>query len=203
MPYQNNKPLAADQLSQSQADINGNFQVLGSIGGNGVPNSMGINTVPGAGFNYAFFTTGGLPPAGSAFANSNALFSSAVAGVNEMFINKNNLAGNVNIPFTRSILSNTVPANGLPGWTYLPSGIIMKWGIVGVPNIAAGGTQAFNATVPFTNFFAAFLGPGNSGGANYSPQISAINNVQITIINRGTVANTYVAANVYYCVIGY
>lgn len=205
MPYQNNIPLAPDQLSKSQGDINGNFQILGAIGGiPGVNNSSGINTAPGAGFNYLFLTAGNNPPAGSVFANNNALFSSAVAGVNELFVNKNNQAGPVVVPFTKSILSTAVaPANGLPGWTYLPSGIIMKWGIVAVPNIAAGGTQAFDATVPFTRFFAAFLGPGNSGAANYSPQISAINTVQITIINRGTALGTYVAANVYYCVIGY
>jgi hypothetical protein len=205
MPYQNNIPLAPDQLSRSQGDLNGNFQVLGSIGGNGVPNSQGINPGPGgAGFNYLFLQAGGNPPAGSAFGNNNALYSSAVAAVNELFVNKNNQAGAVQIPFTKSILSTAVaPANGLPGWSYLPSGIIMKWGIVAVPNIAAGGTQMFDNTVPFTRFFAAFLGPGDSGAANYSPQISAINTVQITIKNRGTALGTYVAANVYYCVIGY
>ena len=81
MPYQNNIPLAADQLSKSQGDINGNFQILGAIGGiPGVNNSSGINTAPGAGFNYLFLTAGNNPPAGSVFANSNALFSSAVAG---------------------------------------------------------------------------------------------------------------------------
>jgi hypothetical protein len=206
MPYQNNIPLAPDQLSRSQGDINGNFQILGAIGGiPGVNNSAGINTAPGAGFNYLFLNAGGAnPPAGSVFANSNALFSSPIAAVNELFVNKNNQAGAVQIPFTKSILSTAVaPANGLPGWTYLPSGIIIKWGIIAVPNIAAGGTANFDATVPFTRFFAATLGNGNSGGANYSSQISALSTVSITVVNRGTALGTYVAANVYYCVIGY
>lgn len=205
MPYQNNIPLAADQLSKSQGDINGNFQILGAIGGiPGVNNSSGINTAPGAGFNYLFLTAGNNPPAGSVFANSNALFSSAVAGVNELFVNKNNQAGPVVVPFTRSVLSNTVPVNGLPGWSYLPSGLIVKWGIVAVPNIAAGGTQAFDNTVPFTNVFAATLGTIDPGGINsFTSMISALNTVQITVKNRGAIANTYQASNVYYFVIGY
>jgi|SRR5579872_306630 len=205
MPYQNNIPLAPDQLSRSQGDINGNFQILGAIGGiPGINNSSGINTAPGAGFNYLFLNAGNNPPAGSVFANSNAFYSSAVAGVNELFVNKNNQAGPVQIPFTKSILSTAVaPVNGLKGWTYLPSGLIMKWGLVAVPNLAMGGMDNFDNTVPFTRFFAAWLGNGNSGGANYSSQISALSTVAITVINRGVAINTYVAANVYYCVIGY
>lgn len=202
MPYQNNIPLANDQLSKSQGDINGNFQILGAIGGiPGINNSSGINTAPGAGFNYLYLSVGNNPPAGSVFANNNALYSSAVAGVNELFVNKNNLAGAVQIPFTKSILSNTAPVPGLKGWTYLPSGIIMKWGVIAVPNVIGGGTQAFDTTVPFTNIFSSTVG-GQGAALGYTPTITAVNNVQITIVNKGFVAGTFQGAAVSYLIIG-
>lgn len=205
MPYQANKPLANDQLSQSQQDINGNFLVLGSIGGNANPNSDGINVAPGAGFNYLFLQSVATPPLGTAFGANNALFSSnlAATGKNELFINKNNQAGNVNIPATASILSNTVPVNGLAGWSYLPSGLIIKWGIVPVNNIGPT-LQNFNATVPFTNVFAATLGPTDVGAAQaYTSSITALTVNSITVVNR-RINNTatFAAANVYYFVIG-
>ena len=35
----------------------------------------------------------------------------------------------MSIPFTQSILSTVTPLINSNGWTYLPSGIIMKWGV--------------------------------------------------------------------------
>ena len=75
MPYQYNKPLATDQLSVSQGDINGNFQALGAIGGNGTGgNSFGLNVAPGTGFNFLYLNVGASPPLGTAFATHNALY---------------------------------------------------------------------------------------------------------------------------------
>jgi hypothetical protein len=134
MPYQYNIPLAADRLSQSQADINGNFLVLGALGGiPGVNNSSGINLVPGAGFNYVFFTAGGNPPTAT-FGTSNAFYSSLFnygggTPQNEVFVNKQNQVTQVQIPFTASSLSTvSAPAINASGWNLSPSGILTKWG---------------------------------------------------------------------------
>jgi hypothetical protein len=84
--------------------------------------------------------------------------------INETFIHKQ-VAGvnqSVDIPFTASILStNANPGNATNGWSYLPSGILIKWGsITGVflnqvwyPYLFPAGTnvpaftQLFNVTL--------------------------------------------------------
>jgi len=49
---------------------------------------------------------------------------------NELNVYKANGVGAnfVNVPFTASILSNSVPGPGTAGWSYLPSGLIIQWG---------------------------------------------------------------------------
>lgn len=48
---------------------------------------------------------------------------------NELYINKTNQATVKQIPATASVLSVTsAPGNHITGWTYLPSGILLKWG---------------------------------------------------------------------------
>jgi hypothetical protein len=207
MPYQANRPLANDQLSQSQQDINGNFQILGSIGGNIQPNSAGINTAPGAGFNYLYLQTVANPPLGTAFAANTALYSAVFNTKANLFVNKVNNAGNQQYPITSSILDTATPGNGTSGWSYLPSGLIIKWGVVGVPNIAAGGTANFDATVGFSAVFSATLGQQAVVSVNpYVSYISALTVNSITVVNRvsnmPTAAGLYVAANIYYFVIG-
>jgi hypothetical protein len=54
-----------------------------------------------------------------------------LTGIQELFINKNKAtAGQSQIPFTASILStsNPLPLAGTNGWTYLPSGMLLKFG---------------------------------------------------------------------------
>jgi len=164
MPYQNNIPLAPDQLSRSQGDINGNFQILGAIGGiPGVNNSSGINVAPGAGFNYVFLSNQALIPPVATFGADVALYNAtnpagpAGSGQRELYISKQlNTVGTVQIPSTASILGNSNPGINTNGWTYLPSGIIMKWGIaasvaprvsVNLNGFGPNFTQIFNAQV--------------------------------------------------------
>lgn len=65
------------------------------------------------------------------------------------------------IPFTASFISNTNPlTNNQDGWTYLPSGILVKWGSISNP----AGTNNFpvGAGIPvFTNCFRVFVVPAN------------------------------------------
>ncbi len=160
MPYQANKPLANDQLSQSQQDINGNFIVLGSIGGNANPNSAGINTVPGAGFNYLYLpANGATPPVGTAFGANIGIyaFPNPSSTRSTVYISQSTQAGIKQVPSTASILGTATPGTNSDGWTFLPSGILVKWGFQsgaawGIGNNAvvfpAGGIPAFTAA-PF------------------------------------------------------
>lgn len=66
-----------------------------------------------------------------------------LTGISELFIHKqrNQAPGNVDIPFTASILSTATPAVNSNGWTYLPSGLLLKWGTV--PLIASPQTIVY------------------------------------------------------------
>lgn len=130
MPFLPNIPQSNDQLSTSQGDILNNFIILGAIAGNANNSSASINA--SSGFNWLYLPpNGATPPAGSTFAAGNiGLYSAAnaVSTQNEFYINKRNQATVVQVPATASILSvNSAPVVFSSGWTYLPSGLILKW----------------------------------------------------------------------------
>ena len=158
MPFLPNIPQATDQLSVSQGNILNNFTILGAIAGNANPASASINN--NAGFNWLYLPTNGasIPPAGSSFPAANvALYSAtdSVTSKNELYINKTNNSGLVQIPATESILgtSNPVPGTfGGTGWTMLPSGIKLVWGTitgsnVGPTTVTLTGNQVFAHTI--------------------------------------------------------
>jgi hypothetical protein len=147
-------PQSTDALSISQGNILNNFTILGAIAGNGNASSAAINS--SSGFNWIFLPSqgsapGDTPPPAAAFpAGTIGLYSALnpVTGQNDLYINKTNQATVVQVPSTSSSLSiNSAPASGSGGWTYLPSGIIMKFG-----------NGVANGNTPFT--FAA-LNPGS------------------------------------------
>lgn len=104
MAYQPNIPTSTDQVSQSQLDIQGNFQAL-------EPMFNGIN-------NFIL-----LPVQGSAPATSStqvALYSKTGISTNqELFFRRT--SNGVEIDCTGSL-------QGSDGWSRLPSGILIKWG---------------------------------------------------------------------------
>jgi hypothetical protein len=131
MAYQPNIPLATDQLSQSQSDIQGNFQAIKAL--------VDVNHVDfanGVDFGKHNFVTFPVQSVAPVFAaTEEGLYNKVPAApfpltaVNELFINKRSGAGSVQIPMTASILStSSSPGFGSSGWTYLPSGILIKWG---------------------------------------------------------------------------
>lgn len=133
MVFQPNIPQATDQISQSQADILGNFQALD-------PLINGLINLPAQGANPA--PTGNNIIFAKAYANT--------AGKIEVFIQ--NQAGTTNIPITATFPS------GNAGWTYLPSGVLMCWN---QGTILAGNstvTVLFNTVPNFPGFTTASLG---------------------------------------------
>ena len=142
-------PQPTDQLSVSQGNILNNFTILGAIAGNSNNSSASINAT--SGFNWIYLPTqaGSMPPSGSSFAAGNVALYSATnttTSQNELYINKTNQATVVQIPATASVLSITsAPAANSNGWSYLPSGILMKWGVV---NPLTSGVKTQTVTFP-------------------------------------------------------
>lgn len=125
--YFNNIPQAGDDPSVSQPQLLANFGSIESL--------LNINHVDFASPDAGKHTAVNLTQQGAAptFASpETGIFNivSALTGFNETFIHKysNNGAANGNIPFTASILSTSTPSAGQPGWCYLASGLIIKFG---------------------------------------------------------------------------
>lgn len=164
MSFLYNIPQAADQLSISQGNILNNFTILGAIAGNASASSASINST--SGFNWLYLPPqGNIPPVGSTFAAGNIALYSALnptTNINELYINKTNQVTVVQIPATASILStNSAPTLSNTGWTYLPSGVLLRWG-----NFTGG-----SGTVTIT-----------LGGAGI-PVFNQILNIQVTPYN--------------------
>lgn len=200
MAYQPNVPQSTDLLSDSQSDIQGNFQAIQTL--------IDVN-------HYDFGTADegkhfavSMPPQASspaiAFAAGEVgLYSyiNATTSQTELYINKTNQATVTQIPATASSLSITsAPAQGTAGWSYLPSGIYITWGSTTVN----GNTLITLTTPPPNQILSVQLTPA-SGSSSYVNAQVVLNN----IVNRSTfnVVGTIngSASNVlcYYFVIGY
>lgn len=163
MAYNPNIPQPTDQLSQSQSDILNNFQALQTL--------IDVNHVDFASSDqgkhkWVTFPVQTPSPPIAFGAGELALYSflNATTTKNELYINKTNQATVVQIPTTASILSTSSnPGNNVSGWTYLPSGILLKWGQA-TANGITGISFPVSANIPvFTNVMAMFLTPYSIG----------------------------------------
>lgn len=79
----------------------------------------------------------------------------------ETYLYHQSAVGGYGTPMSASILSTDAPVNGMDGWSYLPSGILVRWQSIsgnGLTTITVGGTGP-----AFTNIFSVFLVPVNTG----------------------------------------
>lgn len=139
--YQNNIPQSTDRLTDSQADLLANFAQLQTYL---TVNHTGLNNGPitlGK-HNLVSFPAQGLQP--GFLTNENGLYSfvNPTTTKAEIYAHKQTQAGSNDIPMTASVISANAPARNTPGWSYLPSGILMKWGII----TAAGGSGTADLT---------------------------------------------------------
>lgn len=171
-PYNNNIPQPNDQLSVSQGDLLTNFQAIANF-----LNENHVDFAQADAGKHKWVTFPRQPAVPAIFGTDTALFNMVPAapapltGISETFVHKFVAAGTlaIDIPFTASVLSysNPLPAQESYGWTYLPSGIILKWGTV---NVVAGFNGPLNydnvvsPSIPaFQNVFQVFLTPLNAG----------------------------------------
>ncbi len=128
MAYNASIPQPSDRLKDSQPELLANFQEISTF--------VNVNHAPfgdpneGKHIYVEMVPQTGSPPIVFP-AGENALYSflNPTTSQNEIYVNKTQQAAVVQIPLTASILSVTnFPGNQTDGWSYLPSGLIIKWG---------------------------------------------------------------------------
>lgn len=170
MAYQENKPQAADLLSQSQSDIQQNFAELKTL----IDINHGTFAAADEGkHKYVTFPEQAADP--TTAADEVAVYSklSTLSAQSELFLrNENN--GTV-VEFTSSGQAAT-------GWTRFPSGILLKWG-TGNVNANAAATVNFDTTEPFTTVYNVLVtrqGQAGDAGALYYQSFTT---TSITVYN--------------------
>lgn len=194
MAYQANIPQPNNLLSQSQDDILNNFQAIQTLIG---VNHVNFNDADQGKHKWITFPQqGATPPGGSGFNPGelgmyNAIYS--VSTQNELFINKTNQATVVQIPSTASILSvNSAPASISAGYSYLPSGIILRWG--SVTGATGSNTQTLgsnpNAGPALTQILSVQLTPYSSAGGDVDFAVrlvsASVSSFTVFVSNRTT-----------------
>ncbi len=206
MPYQANIPQPSDALSSSQPDLLGNFQALKVL--------IDINhgTFGAADEGKHKFVTFPVQSSAPVFlATENGLYNlvptaSPQTAIQELFIRKQSAAGVKDIPFTASILSTATPGALTSGWTYLPSGLILKWD----SNVNATGqtTITFPAAANIPVFTVclnvqATIADGGVGDQDSSVRVTAVDPTTFKVFGspRTTTGNKLVVFG--YIAIGY
>ena len=183
MAYNPNIPQPTDQLNNSQPQLLANFQALTSFG-NG----------------YADFPVQGTAPTLSSGDTGLYTLNNATTSANEMYIVKPSVDAPTNVPFTASSMSNRTMADSFSGWSYLPSGLLMKWGFI---SVLSDGTVEINvggiSGGPNFNFvFQIYITPTAffSGGANFTAiqnfgfEPTAAGNFSVFSLNSSSVNKT-------------
>lgn len=206
MPYNANIPQPSDIPSQSQADLLNNFQAIQTL--------IDINHVDFASADQGKHKWVTLPvqtpsPPIAFGAGELALYSflSPVTTKNELYINKTNQATVVQVPTTASILSTSSnPGNNVSGWSYLPSGILLKWG----NDTANGDTNILfpvAGTIPvFTNVMCLLITP-KAGSTVSDPDrsvtLGTYSSTSFNVWGGNRTSNTANLAAFEYLAIGY
>jgi len=178
MPYQSNIPQATDILAVSQSDILNNFSTLDTWCN---VDHGGFNAVVGIQGTHLKVSNPvqGAAPVFPTPRTTNGFYTltNATTTLSETYIHKQNQAASIDIPMTASILGQVNnPAVNTTGWSYLPSGILLKWGTATTIN----GALAVNV---------------NAGGI-YGPNYTTVMNAQVTQTNIASTGNVTVAAGV-------
>jgi len=151
--YTKDVPQGTQKQSVTQAPIQRNFQAIKELV---EIDHEGFNLVNNVG-KHKRVSLLTHAPAPTFDANDAGLYNflNPTTTKNELYVHKQTVAGTSNIPFTASYLSNNIPANNAAGWTYLPSGILMRW--TGVTGTGLTTVTLLPASTPaFSNIFIVF-----------------------------------------------
>lgn len=207
-------PQSTDLLSISQGQILNNFGAIQSlIDTDHVDFASGTATA--GQHDRISFTVQTSPPAQNLPNRANwvagqvGMYSAlnAVTNKNELYINKTNQATVTQIPATASVLSVTsAPAALSSGWTYLPSGILLKW----AANVVANGqtviTFPVGANIPaFTTCITVLvqIANGGAGDVNQAIRLTGVNPTTFNVYGSNRTTTGATAVTFTYLAIGY
>jgi hypothetical protein len=148
MSYNSSIPQSSDDLVDSQPQILANFQVLAPFG-NG----------------YADFPVQGSAPSFPSGDTGLYNLNNATTTANETYIVKASVDAPTNVAMSASKMSNTAMASCQSGWSYLPSGLLMKWGKAQVIADGAGflDVASMSGGPNFNQIFTAYITPVQAG----------------------------------------
>ncbi len=206
MPYNGNIPQPTDQISQSQNQILDNFTAIQTVV---AVNHVTFDDPSGNQGKHKWVSFPVQTGAPSFAAGENGLYSLAynnnTTTKNEIFTHKQTSSGTQNIPFTAGILSaNSAPATLTPGWTYLPSGILLKWSA----NEVANGLTVINfpAGAPVFNVCMTVIvqvADGGAGDINRAIRLTAVNPTNFSVYGSSRTTTGAASMNFTYLAIGY
>lgn len=215
MAYISNIPQPTDLFSQSQPQILGNFGAIKTL--------IDVNHVDFADatnqgkHNFVSFYPQTVAPT---LNNTTDVIAyglvSPITSQNELYISKVNQVTVTLIPSTASILSVlSAPATNSQGWSYLPSGILIKWGQTDITSTALNPVQTFTypvaANIPvFNQVFSVQLSTYSSSAVDgdkivtlNAPGLAFSTTTFSAVATQRTVPGVYVASRLQYLAIGY
>lgn len=203
-PYYNNIPQATDRISQSQGQILANFAELQTaFSANHV--SLGTALPPDGQHNvvsYALQAPGfAIPAVANIYTYK---LNSTLTAQDELYMARYVAPAspyNFDVPITAR--QYTI-APDVQGWTYLPSGMLMKWGDVNVVGGNAHIAFPAAATIPvFNQAMVASVVPYSAAANLVSAKVSALSATHIDIQVTNIVTHAPQATHVFYIVLGY
>jgi len=204
LAYTPNIPQATDRPSDSQSLMLANFTAIDTV--NSI-NHVAFDDASGdqGKHKYISFPVQATSPLTPPFVSGEVgmySFLNAATNKNELYISKLNQATDTQIPFTASSLSLvSAPAANTSGWSYLPSGLLIKWGMVTGSGIV---NAVYDATVPFGAVFSVNVSPtSGTGSSNIKVNVHSSLNSKVEV--KCTLHSNYtVNANVtfYYFAVG-
>jgi hypothetical protein len=185
MPYNQNIPVSTDKLSSSQVDINNNFTAIKTfVDVDHVDFSDGVKQ----GMHQKITFPISAAPAVSLAGYIGLYGKNDGSGNPQIYVN--NVAPALQIPMTSANLAT-------PGWTYLPSGIILQWGSATINN---GTVVNFNMAFPNTCFSVQLTCLYN--GHQNLPCVNTVSTTGFKGYGQRLTGGTFENTPVYYLAIG-
>lgn len=172
-------PQSGQTLGQTRVPIFGNFTTINAAF---LVDHVEYNTTGQGKHNKVTFPA--QSPAPTFLSGEEGLYNllNGTTSKNELYVHKQTSAGTADIPFTASVLSNSIPTNNSNGWTYLPSGILVKWMInLPVPNVGSNPVNLVAIGPTFTNVYWVGISTAGSNPSRTYSLVSIPSTTQIII----------------------
>lgn len=190
MSYNPNIPQPGDLLVNSQSDILGNFTALSSFGAGYCDLPVQANQPP-------------TLPVSSATDSALYCFVNPTTTVNELYIQKQVYGGQAQIAMTAASMSTITNSGCVNGWSYLPSGLLIKWGQVAMDAATLALTPTVTSGGPNFNYVFQVMLTGYDSSANVNFTVGQRTVPNNTSGNFTAYANNYSSTtSVTYLVIG-